>query len=349
VIPRLSTLIERAIDSGRVPEAILRTGIRAICAQRLRELRGSVEAEAAAHQTFVDELRAAPIAVATEAANAQHYEVPAAFFGIVLGPHRKYSGCLWADGVTGLADAEAAMLELSAARADLQDGQRILDLGCGWGSMSLWAAARYPRAHVTGVSNSASQRVYIEATAARRGLTNLRIVTGDVRHLDLVALGPFDRVVSIEMFEHMRNYRALLARVAAALAPGGSLFVHVFAHARFAYPFEDAGATDWMAREFFTGGLMPSASLLHHFQDDLRLEAEWHVGGEHYARTAEAWYDNLMANVPAALAALGGGDDPVGAARQLQRWRVFFLACAELFGYQRGRQWMVAHYRFGAL
>ncbi|MEZ4368031.1 MAG: class I SAM-dependent methyltransferase [Kofleriaceae bacterium] len=346
MIPQLATVIERAIDSGRVPEAVLRAGIRAVCAQRLRELRGTVEEEAAAHQAFVDELRAAPIAIATEAANRQHYEVPAAFFDLVLGPHRKYSACLWTPEVTDLAGAEAAMLERTAARAGLADGQAILDLGCGWGSMSLWAARRYPRARITAVSNSASQRAAIEARAAAAGLDNLRVVTADVRTLDLAALGTFDRVVSIEMFEHMRNYRALLARIAAALAPGGALFVHVFAHTRHAYPFDDAGATDWMAREFFTGGLMPSTQLLHHFQDDLRLEAEWHLGGEHYARTAEAWYANLMARQPEVLRALGDGDDPAAAARRLQRWRVFFLACAELFGYRHGREWVVAHYRF---
>lgn len=333
----MTDLVAAAIDRGLVPEAALRAGIRAVCAARLRdERRGGVAAIAARQQALVDTLRAAPIAIATEAANAQHYEVPAAFFGHVLGPHRKYSSAYWPAGVATLADAEAAMLALTAERAGLADGQRILDLGCGWGALSLWAAARYPGSRITAVSNSTSQRAYIEGEAAARGLANLTVVTGDVRTLALT--GPFDRVVSIEMFEHMRNYRALLARIAGWLAPGGALFVHVFAHRELAYPYEDRGPSDWMAREFFTGGLMPSAALLLHFQDDLRIASTWVLDGTHYARTAEAWYANLVARRAETTALLGE--------RAFQRWRVFFLACAELFGYRGGREWVVAHYRF---
>ena len=324
--------LETIVDSGRVPEPVLRAGIRAVCALRLREER------TADRRAFVGGLAAAPIAIETDAANAQHYEVPARFFTLVLGPHLKYSSCYFPAGVHALADAERAMLELTAARAGLADGQAILDLGCGWGSMSLWAAARFPRARITAVSNSAGQRAFIEATAAARGLTNLRVITADVRAL---ALPPrsFDRVVSVEMFEHMRNYRDLLARIAGWLAPGGALFVHVFAHRRHAYPFEDAGASDWMARAFFTGGLMPSVALFRGFQDDLRITHEWQMGGTHYARTAEAWHANLLARRLEALDVLGG-------ARSFHRWRVFFLACAEMFGYRGGREWLVAHYRF---
>jgi cyclopropane-fatty-acyl-phospholipid synthase len=324
-------LLERLVDSGRVPEPILRAGIRAVCALRLRQ-------EAKADRAgLVDELRAAPIAIETDAANAQHYEVPARFFARVLGPHLKYSSCYFPAGVHTLGDAEAAMLALTAARAGLADGQDILDLGCGWGSLSLWAAARYPGARITAVSNAHNQRAFIEAAAAARGLGNLRVLTGDVRTLAID--GRFDRVVSIEMFEHMRNYRALLARIAGWLRPGGALFVHVFAHRRHAYPFDDAGASDWMAREFFTGGLMPSADLLRRFQDDLRITDAWQLDGSHYARTAEAWHDNLRAHRDEVTAILG---DP----RRYHRWRVFFLACAEMFGYRGGREWLVAHYRF---
>ena len=228
------------------------------------------------------------------------------------------------------------MLELTARRAGLADGQRVLDLGCGWGSLSLWGAARYPASRILAISNSASQRTFIEGEAARRGLPNLTVRTADVRTLALDER--FDRVVSIEMFEHMRNYAVLLRRISGWLAPGGALFVHVFAHRRFAYPFEDAGRSDWMAREFFTGGLMPSARLLHAFQDDLSLADEWHLPGTHYARTAEAWYARTMAQRDAVIALLG---EP-----RFHRWRVFFLACAELFGYRDGREWIVAHYRF---
>ena len=331
-------MIERLVDSGLVPEPVLRAGIRAICSLRLRQERGSVEAQQARHQALVESLRGSEIAIETAAANAQHYEVPPRFFELVLGPHLKYSSCYWPNGVRELGAAEAAMLALTAERAGLVDGQRVLDLGCGWGSLSLWAAARFPRSSFTAVSNSRTQRAVIEEQARRRGLANLVVRTADVRTLELPAHS-FDRVVSIEMFEHMRNYELLLRRIARWLDRDGALFVHVFAHRQHAYPFEDGGRTDWMAREFFTGGLMPSAQLLHHFQTDLRIADEWHLAGTHYAQTAEAWYQNLMerrAEVEAVL------DDP----RRFQRWRVFFLACAELFGYRDGREWIVAHYRF---
>jgi cyclopropane-fatty-acyl-phospholipid synthase len=262
----------------------------------------------------------------------------------VLGPHLKYSSCYWPSGVATLGEAEAAMLALTAERAGLADGQDVLDLGCGWGALSLWAAARYPASRIVAVSNSASQRAYIEGEARARGLANLVVRTADVRALEL-PVASFDRVVSVEMFEHMRNYAALLARIATWLRPDGALFVHVFAHRQYAYPFEDAGTSDWMAREFFTGGIMPSAQLLHYFQDDLRIVDEWHLAGTHYAKTAECWYENLMArerDVMTVLTAAYGAD----ARRRFQRWRVFFLACAELFGYREGTEWLVAHYRF---
>jgi len=337
-------VLERIVDSGLVPEPLLRAGIRAVCALRLREQRGSVEDEQARQRALVRELRASDIAIATDAANDQHYEVPPAFFAAVLGPHRKYSGCYWPAGVTDLAGAEAAALELAGERAGLADGQDVLDLGCGWGAFALWAAARYPRSRITGVTSSHAQRAYVVEQAAARGLANLTVRTADVRTLEL-PWASFDRVVSIEMFEHMRNYELLLRRIAGWLRPRGALFVHVFAHRRHAYPFSDAGASDWMAREFFTGGLMPSAQLLHHFQDDLHITDEWHLAGHHYARTAEAWHANLVARRGDVLRILGeryGAD----ARRRYQRWRVFFLACAELFGYRDGREWIVAHYRF---
>jgi cyclopropane-fatty-acyl-phospholipid synthase len=324
--------VERVVDSGLVPEAVLRAGIRAICALRLRQERGRSE------RALVEQLRSADVALATDAANAQHYEVPTAFFARVLGPHLKYSSCFWPDGTSGLGPAEVAMLELTAERAGLADGQDILDLGCGWGSLSLWAAARYPRARITGVSNSRTQRAFIEARAQARGLTNISVHTADVRALEL-PLASFDRVVSIEMFEHMRNYAVLLRRIARWLRPDGALFVHVFAHRRHAYPFEDRDATDWMAREFFTGGLMPSRRLLHEFQDDLAITEEWQLPGTHYARTAEAWHANLTEHRDELLAILRDR-------RRFHRWRVFFLACAELFGYARGTEWGIAHYRF---
>jgi cyclopropane-fatty-acyl-phospholipid synthase len=319
-------LVERLVDSGVVPEPLLRVGIRAVCALRLREER------LRDRSAFVRSLRASDLAIETAAANAQHYEVPAAFFERVLGPHLKYSACYWPAGVADLGAAEVAMLELYAERAELRDGQHVLDLGCGWGSFSLWAAARYPNSQFLAVSNSTTQRAFIEA----RGLPNLTVRTADVRTLELES--GFDRVVSIEMFEHMRNYEALFAKIARWLAPGGSLFCHVFAHRRYSYPFENAGGSDWMAREFFTGGIMPSADLFSHFDRDLAISDEWRLDGTHYARTSEAWYANLMRH-RAELEPLVGGR------AKFQRWRVFFLACAELFGYREGREWLVAHYR----
>jgi len=320
-------LVERIVDSGLVPEPVLRGAIRAVCALRLYEERRRDP------RALIDELRRSDIAIETAAANAQHYEVPAVFFERVLGPHLKYSSCYWPNGVTTLAQAEAAMLELVAERAGLADGQAILDLGCGWGSFALWAARRYPSARITAISNSRTQREHILARAP----ANLEVRTADVRALELPAAS-FDRVVSIEMFEHMRNYSQLLRRIAGWLRPGGSLFVHVFAHRLHAYPFEDRGGSDWMARAFFTGGLMPSVGLFRSFQDDLRIAREWQLPGTHYERTSEAWYDNLMASRRELEGVVGRAG--------FQRWRVFFLACAELFGYRGGREWIVAHYRF---
>lgn len=330
--------LTEAIDRGWVPTRVLRAGIRAVCAQRLRdERRGGPSAIAARQAALEAALAAAPIAIDTAAANAQHYEVPAAFFAAVLGPHRKYSSGYWPAAAHTLDDAEAAMLALTAARAGLADGQDILDLGCGWGAFALWAAARYPRARVVGLSNSHGQRTFIEAEARARGLTNLRIVTGDIN--TVAAPGSFDRIVSVEMFEHVRNHRALAARIAGWMRPDARLFVHVFAHRDLAYTYEDRDATDWMAREFFTGGIMPSVALLPRVMTALALDEQWTLDGTHYARTAEAW----LANLDAVRDVI---EPVVGGPHRVERWRVFFLACAELFGYRDGREWQVAHYRF---
>jgi cyclopropane-fatty-acyl-phospholipid synthase len=298
------------------------------------------------YRALVDELRQGPVAVHTDAANAQHYEVPAEFFRLHLGPRLKYSSGLYGAQAQRLAQAEEAMLAVSAGRASVADGMRILDLGCGWGSLSLWLAEKFPNAQVVGLSNSHGQRQFIEQRAVERGFNNLKIYTGNVVDFEFPAIeAPFDRVMSVEMFEHMRNYEALLAKVARWLEPGGKLFVHIFAHRRLAYPFEVRDGSDWMSRYFFTGGLMPSSDLLGEFQQDLRLRERWWVDGTHYERTANDWLEGMDAQKPAIMKVFAGayGDE---AALWFQRWRMFYMAVAELFGYRGGSEWGVAHHLF---
>jgi len=318
-------LVDRLIASGRVPDPLMRAGIRAACATRLRrERRRGPNAK----EEFVELLRSSPIAEAVEKANEQHYAVPPEFFRLVLGQRLKYSSCLWPPGVETLAEAEEAMLALTCERAGVEDGMTLLDLGCGWGSLTGWLSERYPRARVLAVSNSRPQREWIESLR----LPNVRVLTADVNRLELDER--FDRILSIEMLEHMRNYDALFARIASWLEPDGRFFCHVFSHDRFAYAYEDG----WMTRRFFTAGTMPSDDLLPRFDRDLALEEHWRVSGLHYARTADAWLERLDANRAEAERIVGSA--------AVAEWRVFLLACAGLWGYRGGREWLVSHYRF---
>ncbi|KQP02204.1 cyclopropane-fatty-acyl-phospholipid synthase family protein [Pseudorhodoferax sp. Leaf265] len=340
-----SAIALRWAEQGRLPDRVVRSGIRHLLRQRLAELHsGDAEAGARITQEFFAQMRAAELAPLSEKANEQHYEVPAAFFAQVLGPHRKYSSCHWPPGVDTLAEAEAAALASTCDRAGLQDGQRVLELGCGWGSLSLWMAERYPNSWITALSNSQSQRAYIEAQALARGLCNLRVLTRDINRFDTDER--FDRVVSVEMFEHLRNWPRAFAQVARWLQPGGRFFMHVFAHREAPYAFEVRDESDWMGRHFFSGGMMPSDDLALQCQDDLRLLQRWRWDGRHYQRTAAAWLANMdagQATLMPLLAATYGADQ---AGIWWQRWRLFFMAVEELFGHADGQQWWVSHYLF---
>ena len=343
------------LERDLVPDWLIRQRIRALLADRLREEdRGDPESQRAQLSQFVAQLRASPVAIHTADANEQHYELPTAFFQLVLGKYLKYSSCYYdlanppphARAHEQLDEAGARMLALTVERAGIRNGDRVLELGCGWGSLSLWMAAHLPASQITVVSNSRTQKLFIDACAAERGLGNLTVITCDVNALSFPAGTVFDRVVSVEMFEHLRNYATLLERVASWMAPKATLFVHIFTHRQYAYPFEVRDESDWMAKYFFTGGIMPSDHLLYYFQDHLRIREHWGVDGRHYQLTSEAWLNNMDRNreqILPILAATYGADQQT---RWWVYWRVFFMSCAELWGYDRGRQWIVSHYLF---
>ena len=333
------------IEHGFVPDTVVRAGIRRLCEQRRRDIAtGDCEAAAMASEAFVRYMDGSAIAPLPDLANEQHYEVPAEFFALALGPHRKYSCAWWPAETTSLAAAEAAALAATCERAQIADGESILELGCGWGSLTLWMARRYPASRITAVSNSHSQRAWIAAEAARLGLGNVQLITADMN--DFQTSARFDRIVSVEMFEHMHNWRELFARVHDWLRPGGTFFMHVFCHRSVPYAFIDGGASDWMSRHFFSGGMMPSDDLPLRFQDQLRFVRRWRWDGRHYQKTANAWLANVDAHRADAFAALASTYGEATAGPWLQRWRMFFMACAELFGYREGQEWWVSHYLF---
>ena len=336
-------MIDTLLEKNLLPAWLIRFGIRRLLRQRLREI---ARPDPAAQVTqFAASLRAMPIAINSAESKEQHYEVPTAFYQRCLGPRLKYSSCFYEQGTESLVQAEERMLALTCERAQLADGLAILELGCGWGSLTLWMAENYPRALITGVSHSRTQREHILGEAGKRGLTNVTIITCDMNDFDL-SPGLFDRVVSVEMFEHMKNWPRLMANVARWLKAEGLFFAHVFTHSRFAYHFEARDESDWMSKHFFTGGMMPAHDLFPRFQDDLKLVQDWKVNGRHYAQTAEHWLQNMDAHrteiMP--LFVQTYGVDQAG--KWWAYWRVFYLACAELWGFRDGAEWHVSHYLF---
>lgn len=334
----ISTIIEKA-ERAPLPDVMIRAGINALCSRTAGKLStGNADTDAA----FAREMATRAIAEHTDEANAQHYEVPAKFFAMALGPNRKYSSCFYKNSDSTLQEAEEEALRQTVEHADLADGQAILELGCGWGSLSLWMARQFPNARIVAVSNSNSQREYIEATAQSRGLTNLTVITQDMNAFDPQAT--FDRIVSVEMFEHMMNWRELMTRVRSWLNPDGRFFMHIFTHRSGAYLFDRADREDWIAQHFFTGGVMPSHHLIQQYSDLFEVEKEWRWSGVHYQRTALDWLANFDRNrdeIEAVFRPVYRADT----ALWMRRWRWFFLATAGLFGYADGSEWGVSHYR----
>ena len=347
---QLTRLAIKLAEKGLLPDSLIRQGITRLSKQRLQEIvANNCEVGAQIETVFFAAMSDAPIALVPDLANAQHYELPTEFFELCLGKHRKYSSCFWLEETSSLEDAEMQALQISSEHADLHDGQQILELGCGWGSLTLWMASHYPNSRITAVSNSNSQREHINKTAKERDLKNITVITCDMNTFDpsqhSIERG-FDRVVSVEMFEHMRNHKVLYAKIHDWLVPGGKFFMHIFVHRSTPYAFEVQGDDDWMSQYFFSGGMMPSDDLPLHFQEKLKLIRRWRWDGTHYEKTANAWLANMDKNetiiTPILVQTYGAKD----AVMWRNRWRIFYMACAELFGYNHGQEWWVSHYQF---
>lgn len=328
------------LEKDRIPDFLIRIGIRRLLKQRLRD-------EAVQKQYLhglIEELKNSPIAIETKAANEQHYEVPTQFYQYCLGKHLKYSSGFWKDGVTDIDTSERDMLELTCERAQLQNGQDVLELGCGWGSLSLFMSAKFPKSNFTVVSNSRTQKIYIDGQAKLRGINNLTVITSDINQFTTDK--KFDRVVSVEMFEHLRNYKLLFNRIASWMKDDAKMFVHIFTHKEYAYKFEVKDETDWMSKYFFTGGIMPSNDLFSHFNDDLKIVDQWIVNGMHYSKTSEAWLRNMDKHKADIIPLFEKTYGKENATKWWVYWRIFYMACAELWGFGEGKEWMVVHYLF---
>jgi len=336
-----SSLLEKDV----IPDFLIRYGIRENCKKRLKEeTLGTLELQHERFMAFVEELKASPVAVDTKAANEQHYEVPTRFFQLVLGKNLKYSSGYWRHSGITIDQSEDDMLQLTCDRAELKDGQHILECGCGWGSLSLYMAAKFPKSKITGVSNSRTQKLFIDEEAKKRGLTNLKIITADMNVFQ--AEEKFDRIVSVEMFEHMRNYQSLLHKLSGFLFPAGKMFIHIFTHKYFSYLYEVKDDSDWMSKYFFTGGIMPSDHLMLYFPDHFKIEKHWRVSGQHYQKTSEAWLANMDKNKSEIIQLFAKTYGEENKTKWWVYWRIFFMACAELWGFRNGNEWFVSHYLF---
>ena len=336
---------DKLLEQDKLPDSLIRIGIRRLLRRRLKDEKlPNSELQQEHLMNLIADLKGSPIAVNTPDANAQHYEVPTKFYQYCLGKHLKYSCGYWKEGVTELDTSEADMLELTCNRAELKNGQDVLELGCGWGSLSLYMSAKYPESNFTVVSNSRTQKIYIDEQAKQRNIPNLAVITADMNNFSIDKT--FDRVVSVEMFEHMRNYELLMKKVASLLKPAGKLFVHIFTHKNLAYKFEVKDESDWMSKYFFTGGIMPSDDLLLYFNKDMSIENHRHVSGLHYAKTSEAWLVNMDKHKKEIMPIFENTYGKANAVKWWVYWRLFYMACAELWKYKNGEEWIVSHYLF---